>query len=470
MGSLTEEKALGFSKDGGPRGPRNGGSDRRVDWVIPVRAKWRHLYDENEDFSLWFHNLARGSPTTATERARVLHRFLGWMGWSLDELTRQITEDGDMFEKRLMAFVGSQEEKGYAPGTIENYVKSVRSWANWHGVKLVRKIKISNRTSTPTLDSEEVPTVNEVQDIRSSATPRGRICVGAVAYGGMRPEVLGHQHVKDGLRLGDLPELDIEKLEFTRVPTLVVVRPEISKTGRQYRTFFPGETCRDIVAYLHKRRGEGEGLTRSSPLVAVNPALRRKGWRTRNGSSESMHIVTAVVSRDIRNAMRPVYSYRPYVLRSYFATRLLMAVSDKALDNNYRVYWLGHTGEISARYSSNKAMLPDDLVENMREAYNRSLRYLVGGTMSEEETRKKQMMDTARILGFDEDKLSALKEILQRSRNLDEAVIQFRKLEEQPSSEAYDIVSGEAEMLRRLEKGWTLERELNGDKFLMKRN
>jgi hypothetical protein len=98
--------------------------------------------------------------------------------------------------------------------------------------------------------------------------------------------------------------------------------------------------------------------------------------------------------------MRPTYRYRPYVLRSYFSTRLLVAVSDGVLDNNYRGYWMGHKGQMSARYSSNKAMLPDDLIENMREAYNRSLRSLLEGTLNEDTLRRKQMLDTARILGY----------------------------------------------------------------------
>ena len=452
-----------------PRGPRNSGG-RSNNWNIPVRAKWRHLYDEDENFKLWFDNVARGSPTTAVERARVLYRFLGWMGWSLDELTRQMTEERDMFEKRLMAFVGSQEEKGYAPGTIGNYVKSVKSWANWNGVTLVRKIKISNSASTPTLDKEGVPTVHEVEDIRSSASPRGRVCVGGVAYGGLRPESLGHQHVKDGLKLGDLPELDIEKLEFTEVPTLVVVRPEISKASHRYRTFFPNETCRDIIAYLHKRRSGGEELTEDSPLVAVNPAMRRRGWRVHTGS-DSRHIVTTVVSRDIRSAMRPVYKYRPYILRSFFSTRLLISVSDRVLDNNYRVYWMGHTGEMSARYSSNKAILPPDLIESMRAAYKRSRRYLLGDTMNEDDLRKKQMIDTARMLGYGEEKLKKFEAILKRSKTVELGMQEFRRLEKQPrqNNGEYRIISDEEEMLGLLPEGYELIQELNGGRFLLRK-
>jgi hypothetical protein len=439
---------------------------------MPTRARWYRLYGEDDDFRLWFDNLSRGSPTTAIERARVLYRFLGFMGWTLDELTDRVKGDRDGFEKLLISFVGQQETKGYSPGTIENYLKSVKSWANWHGVKFVRQIKISNRNSTPTLDEEKVPTVRQVQGIRSSATLRGRICVGAVAYGGLRPEVLGHQNIKDGLKLGDLPELNIEALKFEAFPTLVVVRPELSKAGHKYRTFFPEETCMDIIAFLERRRSNGEVLTERSAIASVNPNLRRGQWGY-DSEPENRHIRETIVSRDIRSAMRPTYSYRPYVLRSFFSTRLLMAVSEGVLSNSYRTYWMGHQGEMSARYSSNKSQLPSDLIENMRESYKRCLPYLLGTSVNEEEMRRKQMLDTARMLGYGDEKLARLKEILERSRTVDEAVEEFRKLEEQPKpvNGGYDVVSGEAEMLKRLQEGWILERELNGDnKFLMKRS
>lgn len=465
------------------RGPRNGA---HREWRMPVRAKWYKLYENDEDFQLWFDNNARGSPTTAIEMARVLYRFLGIMELTLGELTNQILKDQDRFEKKLMAFVGEQEKEGYAPGSIENYLKSVRSWANWHGINFVRRIKISNRNYTPSIENEKIPTIQEVHDIRSSASIRGRICVGAVAYAGLRPEVLGHQHINDGLKLGDLPELDIDKLDFRKTPALIEVRSELSKASNKYRTFFPSETCRDIIAYLQRREKGGEELDELSPLVIVSSSQRNKGWRALRGI-EGGHITTALISRDIRNAMRPTYNYRPYVLRSYFSTRLLMAVSDGVMDNNYRVYWMGHKGEMAARYSSNKASLPDDLIENMRAAYIRARRYLLGDSLSEESMRKKHLFDTAKMLGFENEQLAKLQELLARSKNVDEAVEEFHKLrtevsrersseyhlsrlEEKHNNIGYDVVQGEDTLVRMLKQGWELEKELNGNKFLLKKN
>lgn len=384
-----------------------------VKWKMPTRAKWYSLYEEDKNFRLWFDKISTGSPTTAIERARVLNRFMDLQGWSLDELTDRIKGDRDRFEKLLISFVGQQEKAGYAPGTIDNYIKSVKSWANWNGVKFVRQIKISNRNSTPTLDAEKIPPESQVQDIRNSATPRGKICVGAMAYGGLRPEVLGRMHIKDGLRLGDLPELDFRTLEFETIPTLVVVRPELSKAGHKYCTFFPKETCWDILSFFEKRTSNGEVLMEKSPVVSMNPNLRR-GHGGNNSDLENRHIRAKIVSGDIRSAMRPTYSYRPYVLRRFFSTRLRMAEIDGILDKNYRIFWMGQRGSMSARYSSNKAELPDDLIEDMRAAYKRSRKYLLGDAMHEESMIIELMLGTVRMLGFGVEKRKEIRELLER--------------------------------------------------------
>jgi integrase len=458
-----------------PRGPVNNANSGRSEWKIPTRARWYPLYEEDEEFQLWFDNLARGSPTTAIERARVLYRFLGLNSIELGELTDLIKSDVTKFERKLMAFVGKQEDKGYAPGTIENYLKSVRSWANWHGVELVRKIKISNRTRTPTLDDEEVPTPQQVLDIRGSASIRGRICVGGLSYAGFRPEVLGHQYYHDGLKLGDLSELDIESLSFKIMPTIVEVRPELSKAGHKYRTFFPKETCRDIIAYLEKRLKSGEELTSQSPLVVVSSSQRSKGWRGLHGKN-SGHIVSAVVTRDIRSAMRPTYPFRPYILRSFFSTRLLMAVSDGVLNNNYRIYWMGHKGEMSARYSTNKSQLPNDLIENMREAYKRSRRYLLGDPMDMEDLRKRSFMDVIKAFSGPSGSENEIEKVFERSDTVDEAIEEISSMGMRiirtsqpmfrndlgipPDSGRFIVVNGNNKLAEYLKKGLIFIREL----------
>ncbi|MFN4337241.1 MAG: hypothetical protein ACK4FV_06665 [Candidatus Nitrosocaldus sp.] len=74
--------------------------------------------------------------------------------------------------------------------------------------------------------------------------------------------------------------------------------------------------------------------------------------------------------------MKADYSWRPYVLRVYCDTNFIIAESKGLISHPYLQFIMGHKGDIEARYSTNKGILPPDIVEDMRESYARSLRYL----------------------------------------------------------------------------------------------
>jgi hypothetical protein len=64
------------------------------------------------------------------------------------------------------------------------------------------------------------------------------------------------------------------------------------------------------------------------------------------------------------------------VLRAYFDTQLMLAESKGLVLRDYRQFWMGHKGDIEARYTTNKRRLPESVVEDMREAYRRSQVFL----------------------------------------------------------------------------------------------
>ena len=113
----------------------------------------------------------------------------------------------------------------------------------------------------------------------------------------------------------------------------------------------------------------GEELKESSPLVAVE------------GNTKTIHsrLRTQLVSREIRKAIRKVdFQWRPYVLRSYFSTALDTCENKGLVSHNWREYWTGHKGDISARYSTNKKLTQDKIGE-MRETYIKCVPYLETG-------------------------------------------------------------------------------------------
>ncbi|MEM1673930.1 MAG: hypothetical protein QXI56_03530 [Candidatus Bathyarchaeia archaeon] len=79
---------------------------------------------------------------------------------------------------------------------------------------------------------------------------------------------------------------------------------------------------------------------------------------------------TTLVTRDIREAIRRAgFSWRPYVLRAYCDTNMIIAESKGKISHPYLQFIMGHKGDIESRYSANKGVLPPDMIEDMRRAY-----------------------------------------------------------------------------------------------------
>lgn len=348
-------------------------------------ARWAHLLEENPDFRRWYENLARGSEGTARERARVLYRFLRIHSLTCDCLLEVAKEDRKKVEDLLCDFVARLEGDGRSPGYIENYLKAVKSWLDYNEIRLVRRIKIGNRNLTPTIEDERVPIPKELRTILYYSGERAKCSIALMTFAGLRPQTLGNIHGTDGLRVGDLPEMGVEggNVIFTKMPTMVVVRAGLSKAKHRYFTFLTGEGCEYVQAYLERRIANGEELTRESPIIAVTPGFERMGKSPRNRGSR--FIATKNVTREIREAMRPRFKWRPYVLRAYFDTQLLLAENRGKISHAYRQFFMGHKGDIEARYTTNKGRLPPDLIEDMRRSFRECEEHLSTRPQSREE-------------------------------------------------------------------------------------
>ena len=114
-------------------------------------------------------------------------------------------------------------------------------------------------------------------------------------------------------------------------------------------------------------------------------------------------ITSINISDIIRKPIRAAgFSWRPYVLRGYFDTQLLLAESRGTVAHDYRVFWMGHTGSMEARYTTNKNRLPADMIEDMREAYSRCQKYLgtVGAGSSGDITKAYMQAQLLLVAGY----------------------------------------------------------------------
>lgn len=181
----------------------------------------------------------------------------------------------------------------------------------------------------------------------------------------MRLEVIGNYRGTDGLRIRDLPDLvvDANGASWSQLPAKVVVRPELSKTGRAYFSFI-GEGATYISDYLNERLRDGEEIGPDTDVFHPKTAVK-----------------SFVLSKKVSQAMRAAidkagFDFRPYNLRCFFDTQTLLAESKGKIAHDYRVFWMGHTGSIENRYTTNKGRLPKELVEDMRSAYHRAEAFL----------------------------------------------------------------------------------------------
>ena len=428
--------------------------------------------------SRWVENLRRGSPGTAD----VYLRRLGAICQRVGKTPTQLADlDEGAAYRLLLDFVTSEEKRGATGSFISHSVTVARSWLTHNGKPQVRRIKIRAPDSAPTLQDERVPEQAELRRVLLAAPAQWRAAASVMAFGGARPEVLGNYLGTDGLRLRDLPDLRLSgtTVAFERMPARVDVRPELSKAGHKYLTFLGTEACGYIVEYLAERLRAGESLDRNSdlihPLRAPKPFIRAVN-----------------IGDGVRSAIRRAgFPWRPYVLRAYFDTQLLLAESKGKIAHDYRVFWMGHKGSMEARYTTNKGRLPESLLDDMRESYRRAEPFLATQLTGDE--REKGNLWILRALlkdkGYTEEEVAQMDLELVDERQLDALLSARRSPSRGPfqptgrrtvlsggpaesgrGAHALQQVIAESELPSYLAGGWIARMALNGSKFIVERS
>ena len=364
----------------------------------------------NPDIKRWFENSARGSRVGAETRLRRLDKFCQVHQMTPIQLAELGMRDLKTVTDLLVDHVSIMEEKGYAPSYIDSILKAVKSWLRHFDVYVKRRIRITNAHMTPTLENERVPNEAEMTEILNNASQKDAIIISLVAKSGLRPEVLGNDNGTDGLKMKDLPDVAIQGgvAICTKKPMRITVRAELSKTRHQYFTFSTSDATSRILSYLNERLSKREPLHGNSPVIS--PDIGAKNRRGLN--KDKPHLPTRQISRRIRNVFRPRFTWRPYVLRAYFDTQLLIAESKGLIAHDFRVFFMGHVGSIEATYTTNKSILPEELLDAMRESFGKAEKYLDIETIKEDKTAKTKELAYAQIQKAKPEQLGAILEAL----------------------------------------------------------
>ncbi|MDE0526828.1 MAG: hypothetical protein OXI27_09645 [Thaumarchaeota archaeon] len=192
---------------------------------------------------------------------------------------------------------------------------------------------------------------------------------------------------------------------------MVVVRPTLSKIRKKYLTFLAEEGCRYVLGYLRERMTRGERLKPSSPLITTDFGYRLKGWGKLNRNDGRLRVTNAI-SASVSPVIRSVLPARPYALRAYFDSQLLIAESHGCMTHAYRQFFTGHKGDMEARHTTNKGRLTEQMTEDMRRAFEQSQAFLSTDAAHDSERDRRRMLvgmwrQQARMYGLDPDAMIA---------------------------------------------------------------
>ncbi len=328
------------------------------------------LSADKEDVYKWTEAL--GSESTRHVWPRRLAAFCVEVGKTPGELIQiasQSNERGQRVGLRdlLADYERHERKRGKQGSTVAFAVKVVKSWLSFNGVQIPRGL-VRVRDADKVY-SEAALTKEELRRVLHAANRRERAAVGLMAFSGFRPMVLGNYDGSDGLRVGDVVDLEIDNttryVSFKKTPARIVVRQELSKAKHVYFSFLSEEGCEYLAEYLNLRLRpnadwkKGEKVTADSPLIIPERARRN-------------FIVTTNIGDLVRSAIRKAgLTARPYSMRTTFATRLLSAEAEGEVPHSVAQFFMGHRGDMTARYAQNRGQLPPEVIEQMRAAYKR---------------------------------------------------------------------------------------------------
>ncbi len=360
------------------------------------KEKYGYLL-KDRDIARWKHNTEAGSRITGD----VYLRRLGSFCIEMEKTPQQLVKMRDKTLSDLMDdYIIMREKKGNAGSYINSTIKAVKSWLLFNGIKLPRRIKIRDANISVTLKNERIPTQEELKRIFNAGDSRERTACAIVAFTGVRIGVLGNYKGTDGLKIEDMPDLSVDgdQITFLKIPAQINVRAELSKTGKKYITFLGQEGCMYLENYLIERIRSGEVITPESAIITAS----KLGYRAKQ------HITAVNVGDLMRNAIRNAgFNGRPYVLRAYFDSRLLMAQDERLIIRDYRSFFMGHVGDIESKYTTDKK-LSQDQIESMRSAYLKSTKYLETERkgMTEDEIEVKFRSQLLMMAGFTEEEIA----------------------------------------------------------------
>ena len=379
-------------------------------------------------------------------------------------------------EEKVQAFCDRYNEEGKAR-SAHSALNCLRSFFKHNGIG---RLELDGYQWRKSRRPEYVPTKEDIYQMADHCDERGRAIILCTFQSGLRNAALR------ALKYGDIRE----QLEGDKIPVIIHVDsrlrsriPEACKEDAEYFTFFGKEATEALREYMQWRIGKYGRIDNDEPLFLPYEAFKfRLGDRRVHASEDSLE---RLVKRAARRARIKEWKHvRFHSLRKSFRSILDVGYTDGGqMAEDDKEYLMGH------RLPSAKEPYHNANVNLLAERYMK----LNWGFKSQvtKETKVEMIKTFAKSLGIAEvevkiqkmkkdqpelDEVEALGKILRRElgiKPLETKTVRYKRKEddaEDSDGVRYENrVISEDELVRHLNQGWEIVKELNNMKIVIRR-
>jgi integrase len=443
-------------------------------WESYLKVKqWSSEYESVDRYLNHFKRKTR-SESTKELGCDLLMRFCKFAGKEPNELVGMSAAQAS---KLVQSYVDSLADRGQSIRTVNVTLTFLRTFFRLNGFKADRQIDVERffQPSRYRKEGEYIPAADEIYRMAYSAgSAKNKAMVLCLYTSGLRNSTLR------ALRFGDVAE-ELRTLEVVKVPVypeMKQIDPRACKGNIPYYSFFSKEAVNALREYLDERSKESENIADEEPLFASTstnvPAIVRRSTPVKRNTLDL--VVRRAARRGGITRWREVH---PHCLRKAFEA----ALRNASLDLKDQEFLMGHIlpGTQDTYYDSTK-------VDYLRGKYAQVV-FFPERVYTDKDIRKRQILDTVKLLGYSEDKIKKVEDALAKYEKPDEAMEEIRKLsldshgrnnkrnasdvhngDSHPRRNSYRIVKGEGKLINSLNNGWDLVKELPEDKFILKRD
>lgn len=400
------------------------------------------------------------SEHTRANACQTVKALSDFAGIAPDELVNLTPKNASSL---VQDFVDSLANKGYSIRYVNVCLAYLKTFFRVNGYKGRRVLEVERhyQPSRYRKREEYIPTSEESYKMAYvSGSTRNKALVLALYTSGLRNSTLRailYGDVKDEFEDGQ------EILKVSVYAEMKKIATGACKGNIPYYTFFSRETVEAIRQYLKRRQKRLGVIGDKEPLFAsssknLGPDLRRK-------TPVMKKTLEHLVKRAAREAGIKKWKFvSPHCLRKAFES----ALRNSGMDPKDQEFLMGHIlpGSQDTYYDKTK-------IEDLRRKYAQ-VEFFPPKNYTSEELRKKQVLDTARLFGYDEERIKRVEEALARYASVDEAIEEIRKL----SLGGYNIKKGnprrepkkiidENDLEAYLTKGWDVQTVLSSGKILI---